>query len=127
MVLDSEDCLRQVMAIRGALGANVVDLTSGLSVGSAGRMPNGDPQLTAAGVVSVLHASLSNAAFASVGQPTTVDDIVVTAQNGYHLIQFVPGRPNARVVLYVWLDRVLGNLAMTQRRLRTTTSELVAG
>jgi hypothetical protein len=90
-------------------------------------MPNGDAQLTAAGVVSVLHASLSNAAFASVGRPSTVDDIVVTAANGYHLVQFVPDRPNARVVLYVWLDRVLGNLAMTQRRLRATTAELVAG
>jgi len=127
MVFDSEDCLRQIMAIRGALGANLVDFTSGVSVGSAGRMPNGDHQLTAAGVVGVVHSTLSTAAFASVGRPGHVDDIVVTAANGYHLIHFVVGRPDARVVLYVWLDRMLGNLAMTQRCLRSTTAELVAG
>ena len=127
MVLDNEDCLRQVMAIRGALGATLVDYTSGLTVCSAGRAPSDSHQLTAAGVTGMVHATLGSPAFATLGQPGRVDDIVVTAGNGYHLVHFVAGRSDTRLVLYVWLDRLLGNLAMTQRRLRSTTAELVAG
>ena len=127
MVLDNEDCLRQVMAIRGALGATLVDYTSGLTVCSAGRAPSDSHQLTAAGVTGMVHATLGSPAFATLGQPGHIDDIVVTAGNGYHLVHFVAGRSDARLVLYVWLDRLLGNLAMTQRRLRSTTAELVAG
>lgn len=127
MVFDTEGCLRQIMAIRGALGANLVDFTSGLSVGAAGRTPNEDHHVTAAGVSNVAHSTLSTAAFVSTGQMNHVDDIVVSAENGYHLIHFVGGRPHARMVLYVWLDRALGNLAMAQRHLRSTAAELVAG
>ena len=127
MVLDNEDCLRQVMAIRGALGAMLVDFTSGLTVCSAGRAPSDSHQLTAAGVTGMVHATLGSPAFATLGHPGRVDDIVVTAGNGYHLVHFVRGRSDTRLVLYVWLDRTIGNLAMTQRRLRSTTAELVAG
>lgn len=125
MKLDSEDCLRQVMAIRGTLGATLVDYTSGLTVCSAGRAPSDDHQLTAAGVTGMVHATLGSTAFATVGWPGRIEDIVVTAGNGYHLVHFVAGRPDAGLVLYVWLDRLLGNLAMTQRSLRTTAAALV--
>lgn len=127
MVLDSEDCLRQVMAIRGARGATLVDYTTGLTVRCAGRMPGEDDGLAAAGITSMIRATVGGSAFASVGHPDSIDDIVVTAGNGYHLVHFVTGRPDSPLVLYLWLDRLDGNLAMTQRRLRATTAELVAG
>jgi len=126
-MLDSQDCLRQMMAIQGALGAQLVDFTTGLSVGSAGRMPNDDHRSAASGVVNMLHATLSSPAIATVGRPGRIDDIVVTADNGYHLIHLVAARPGARLALYVWLDRRVGNLAIAQRRLRNTTAELIAG
>lgn len=127
MMLDSAECLRQVMAMQGAIGAHLVDTTTGLSVGSAGRAPNGDHRVTAAGVADLLHATLSSGAIATVGRPGSVDDIVVTAGNGYHLMHVVGGRSAAPLLLYVWLDRTTGNLAMAQRRMRAATSELVAG
>lgn len=127
MVLDSEDCLRQVMAIRGALGATLLDYASGLAVRSAGQMPGEDHLLAAIGVAGMVRATLGGPAFASLGRPGRIDDIIVTAENGYHLIHFATGRPDTPLVLYLWLDRRTGNLAMTQRRLRTTTAELVAG
>jgi hypothetical protein len=127
MMLDSDDCLRQVMAIRGALGASLVEYTTGMTVRSTGRGPTGDPEFSAAGVASLIHATLDTAALATVGQPGRVEDIVLTAENGYHLVRFITGATDARLVLYVWLDRLLGNLAITQRVLRTVAEELVAG
>ena len=127
MLLDSEDCLRQVMAIQGALGATLVDYTSGCTVRSAGRVPGNAHDSAAAGVTDIVQATLTSAAVATVGRPGHIEDIVVTAGNGYHLVHFVTGRADARLVLYVWLDRMLGNLAMTQRRLRATVASLVAG
>jgi hypothetical protein len=126
MVLDTEDCLRQVMAIRGAIGATLVDYTSGMTICSAGRAPSGSHQYAAAGLADMVHATMSSAAFASVGESDEVHDIVVTAGNGYHLVHFVAGQPDARMILYVWLDRLLGNLAMAQRGMRTTAADLVA-
>jgi hypothetical protein len=127
MLLDNEDCLRQVMAIRGVLGATLVDYTSGLTVCAAGRAPSDSHPLTAAGVTGIVRAGLGTAAFATPGRSGHIEDIVVTAGNGYHLVHFVRDGSDTRLVLYVWLDRLLGNLAMTQRRLRSTTAELVAG
>jgi hypothetical protein len=126
MLLDSEDCLRQVMAIRGALGATLVDYTSGNTIRSAGHAPADRDEPVAAGITGIVQATLGSAAVAPVGEPGRVEDIVVTADNGYHLVHFAD-RPDARVVLYVWLDRMLGNLAMTQRRLRAAVADLVAG
>jgi hypothetical protein len=126
MTLDSEDCLRQLMAVRGALGASLVEYTSGMTVRAAGAAPGGDPHLTAAGVTGLVHASLGTAALASVGQAGRVEDIVLTAANGYHLVHFVAGGLDGRAVLYLWLDRELGNLAMTQRQLSSVARDLVA-
>lgn len=126
-MLDNEDCLRQVMAIRGALGASLVDYASGLAVWSAGQVPGEDHVVVAAGVADVVHATLASAALAPVGRPGQFHDIVVTAGNGYHLLHFVTGRPGTRLVLYVWLDRLIGNLAIAQRRLSMAVDELVAG
>jgi hypothetical protein len=126
MVLDNEDCLRHVMAIRGALGAALVDYASGLTIRSAGRAPSGSHEVTADGVAAMVHATLASPAFATPGEPGRIDDIVVTAGNGYHLVHFVADR-DPRLVLYVWLDRMLGNLAMAQRRLRFATAEPVTG
>jgi hypothetical protein len=120
MTVDSEDCLRQLMAVRGALGASLLEYTSGMTVRSAGAGPGGD-------VTGLVHASLHTAAVASVGQPGHVEDIVLTAANGYHLVHFVAGALDGRLVLYLWLDREVGNLAMTRRQLSTVARELVAG
>jgi hypothetical protein len=58
--------------------------------------------------------------------PGYLEDIVITAANGYHLIHFVVSAFEARLVLYVWLDRLMGNLAMTQRSLHSIGRHLVA-
>jgi hypothetical protein len=126
-VLEIEDCLRQAMAIRGALGASLIDYTSGLTLGSVGSGPCGDHEVTAAGASQVVHAIVDSAAFATLGVPGEVDDVTIKAGNGYHLVHFLPTKFDARLVFYLWLDKTLGNLAMTQRSLRSIAGDLVAG
>jgi hypothetical protein len=127
MELRSRDCLRQVMAIQGVIGASLVDYASGLVIDSTGREPSDSHEVTAAGVTNVVNAALGGATFAATAEPGRVDDIVMTAGNGYHLVYFVGARPDALLVLYVWLDRLTGNLAMAQRRVRSLTQEMVTG
>lgn len=93
-MLDDDDGLHQVMAIRGALGASV------------------------AGVVQ---ASLASGALGAPGQPCGLDEIVINAENGYHLVRAATAQPGSQLVLYLWLDRIVGNLAMAQRQLRLVT------
>lgn len=131
---DFEDLLRQVMAIRGTLRAALIDHSSGMTVAALGRgaggeegrhlprwEPDGDP-----GPMNVIRATVNSSAFVAPATPGYIDDIVITAANGYHLIHFVVNDYDARLVLYVWLDRSVGNLAMTQRLLHNMGRHLVA-
>jgi hypothetical protein len=124
-LLDIEDCLRQVMAIQGALGASLIDYPSGSTIGAAGRGPNGHDDFTAAGTANLVHATVDTAAFATVGEPGHVEDIVITAGNGYHVVHLLSSDIGRRLVLYLWLDRILGNLAMTQLSIRSISEQLV--
>lgn len=76
--------------------------------------------------MEIIRATVNSPAFVAPATPGYVEDIVVTAANGYHLIHFVVTDFDARLVLYVWLDRMVGNLAMTQRSLRNLGQHLVA-
>jgi hypothetical protein len=134
-VPDLEDLLRQVMAIRGTLRAALIDHSSGMTVAAMGRggdggdagrelprwEPDGDP-----GPMNLIRATVNSPAFVAPATPGYIEDIVVTSANGYHLIHFVVTDFDARLVLYVWLDRLAGNLAMTQRLLHNMGSHLVA-
>ena len=114
---DIEDCLRQVMAIRGALGVSLIDYPSGLTMATAGRGP-----VAADSTLRLARATLDTAAFATAGRPSQVEDVAITAENGYHLLHF----PGGRMVLQVWLDRATGNLAIMQRSLHTIGTQLAA-
>ena len=99
-----DNCLQQVMAIPGAIGASLVDYTSGFPVASAGAAPNSDHDAAAAGTADVVQAANSRALFVSAAPQTDFD---------------------SRLVLYLWLDRTLGNLAVARRRMQTLAAELV--
>jgi hypothetical protein len=118
------------MAIRGTLRASLIDHSSGMTVAAAGRGGDGGdgggPDAGDAGPMDIIRATVESPAFVAPATPGYVEDIVITAANGYHLIHFVVTAFDARLVLYVWLDRLMGNLAMTQRSLHTIGRHLVA-
>jgi hypothetical protein len=119
-VPDIGDYLRQVMANHGALGASLIDYPSGSTIGAIGRCPDGNDDHGAAATVQLISATIDTAALSTIGRPDRVEDIVVTADKSYHLVHLAGGR----FALYVWLDRRLGNLAMTQRSLRSFDATL---
>ena len=48
-----------------------------------------------------------------------LEDLIITTAGGYHLLRLVQTDFDSRLVLYVWLDRVHGNLAVARRRMQT--------
>jgi hypothetical protein len=113
-----DDCLTQAMAIHGAIGASLIDHTTGFAVGAAGRAPTDDPDATWAGTAEIVNVAATGAPFASARPGDRVEDVIITTLDGYHLIQQVHTVFDSRLVFYLWLDRAQGNLAMARRQLR---------
>ncbi|TQS43664.1 hypothetical protein [Cryptosporangium phraense] len=137
-----DESLQRAMAITGARGANLVDFTSGLVVGTVGEWPYGGADAAAAGATEMVRAARDNAAFVGperspaldrspdadgdgLGKGDVWEDIVLTAGDRYHLLRFVELGFDARFFLHVWLDREQSNLAMARLELRRLTDELV--
>jgi hypothetical protein len=112
-----------MMAIPGALGASVIDYPSGSMIGTAGRGPGRHDEADGGDAAHLISATMRTAAFASAGKPQRVEDIVITAGNGYHLLHPLAHGSDGRLVLYMWLDRAVGNLAVTQRRLNSIAAQ----
>ena len=120
-----DNCLQEAMAIPGALGASLVDYTTGFPVASTGAAPNSDHDGAAAGTADVVQAANNRALFTSALPHDLLEDVIITTAGGYHLLRPVQTDFDSRLVLYVWLDRALGNLAVARRRMQTLTGDLV--
>jgi hypothetical protein len=114
------------MAIPGAVGASIVDYTTGFPVATTGAAPNADHEAAAAGTADVVQAATSRSLFVSAVPHDLLEDLIITTAVGYHLLRIVQTDFDSRLVLYLWLDRVQGNLAMARRRLQTLAAELVS-
>lgn len=64
-----DECLREAMSLPGALGAALVDWTSGLALGTAGQSPVGDHETTAAETAELARAAAEYESFAPVALP----------------------------------------------------------
>ncbi|RZU52651.1 hypothetical protein EV385_4526 [Krasilnikovia cinnamomea] len=121
-----DNCLREAMAIPGAIGAGIVDYTTGFPVATTGAAPNSDHHATAAGTAEVLQAANSRSLFVSAVPNDLLEDLIITTAVGYHLLCPVQTDFDSRLVLYVWLDRLHGNLAVARRRMQRLAYDLVA-
>lgn len=127
-----DESLQRAMAIAGARGANIVDFTSGLVVGTVGDWPYGGADAAAAGATEVVRAARDNSAFVGPelhdrpgGGDNRWEDIVLTAQGRYDLLRFLHTQFDGRFFLHLWLDRGQSNLAMARLELRRLADELV--
>ncbi|GAB7047739.1 hypothetical protein [Catenuloplanes indicus] len=120
-----DDCLRQAMTVPGAIGASLVDYTTGFALGSVGAAPGDDPDGTATGTAGIVHAAISRSPFASTRPGDGVEDVIITTAGGYHLIRLLRTGFDSRLALYLWLDKDRGNLAVGRRRLQMLAENLV--
>lgn len=112
-----EVSLKDMMAgIEGALGAAVVDYTSGMALGTLGGSKDLDLTVAAAGNTDVIRAKVR--AMEQLGLKGKIEDILITLERQYHLIRLVNGRTGNGLFLYLVLDKANANLAMARHQLK---------
>ncbi|MGW6739668.1 hypothetical protein ACWGDX_02790 [Streptomyces sp. NPDC055025] len=109
-------------AIEGALGAALVDYTSGMALGTAGGSKDLDMTVAAAGNTDVVRAKVR--ALELLGIKEEIEDILITLGGQYHLIRLLKGRGNNGLFLYLALDKSRANLAMARHQLMKIEAEL---
>ncbi|MFE2417116.1 hypothetical protein [Streptomyces hokutonensis] len=112
-----EVSLKEMMAgIEGAMGAAVVDYTSGMALGTLGGSKTLDLTVAAAGNTDVIRAKVRT--MEQLGLKGQIEDILITLDSQYHLIRLVTGRDGNGLFLYLVLDKARSNLAMARHQLK---------
>ncbi|KIF74754.1 hypothetical protein QR77_13770 [Streptomyces sp. 150FB] len=108
--------------IDGAIGAALVDYTSGMALGTVGGGKDLDLTVAAAGNTDVVRAKVRT--MEMLGLKDEIEDILITLGSQYHLIRLLKGRGNNGLFLYVALDKARANLAMARHQLSKIEGEL---
>lgn len=109
--------LKDAMQIDGALGAALVDYTSGMALGVAGGGRDLDLTVAAAGNTDVVRAKMRTIELLNLRD--SIEDMLITLGNQYHLIRPITGRNGQGLFLYLALNKERANLAMARRQLRS--------
>ncbi|MFE9171188.1 roadblock/LC7 domain-containing protein [Streptomyces kebangsaanensis] len=118
-----EVSLKEMMtAVEGALGAAVVDYTSGMALGTLGGGKDLDLTIAAAGNTDVIRAKVRT--MEQLGMQSQIEDVLITLGGQYHLIRLVTGRNGNGLFLYLVLDKGRSNLAMARHQLKRVEEQL---
>ncbi|MFD7701353.1 hypothetical protein [Streptomyces caelestis] len=118
-----EVSLKEVMTVvEGALGAALVDYSSGMALGTLGGGKDLDLTVAAAGNTDVIRAKVRT--MEMLGLTGQIEDILITLGSQYHLIRLVTGRSGNGLFLYLVLDKSRSNLAMARHQLKRTEQQL---
>lgn len=114
MAKNVDESLSEAMGIKGAMGAALVDYTSGLTLGTAG---GGQINLdvAAAGNTEVVKAKM--AVMKDLNIKGDIEDILITLDDQLHLIRLMDGKRGDGLFLYVALNKEQANLAMARHQL----------
>lgn len=121
-MVNTEIALKEVMMIEGALGTALVDVNSGLALGTLGGGAEFDLDAAAAGNTDVLRAKYRT--MEMLGISGAIEDILITLSSQYHLIRPLGSRGGSGLFLYLVLDRKRANLAMARRQLAQVEGRL---
>ena len=118
-----EVSLKEMMAgIEGAMGAAVVDYTSGMALGTLGGSKSLDLTVAAAGNTDVIRAMVRT--MEQLGLKGQIEDILITLDSQYHLIRLITGRGGNGLFLYLVLDKARSNLAMARHQLKRVEAQI---
>ncbi|MFE3599970.1 hypothetical protein ACFXP3_04215 [Streptomyces sp. NPDC059096] len=113
---NTEAALKEaVTTIEGALGAALVDYSSGMALGTVGGSKDLDLTVAAAGNTDVVRSKVRTMEL--LGLKDEIEDILITLGSQYHLIRLLKGRGNSGLFLYLALDKARANLAMARHQL----------
>ncbi|MFE9886486.1 hypothetical protein [Streptomyces scopuliridis] len=120
---NTEAALKQATTvIDGALGAALVDYSSGMALGTVGGGKDLDLTVAAAGNTDVVRAKVRTMEL--LGLQDEIEDILITLGSQYHLIRLLKGRGNNGLFLYLVLDKSRANLAMARHQLMRIEADL---
>ena len=118
---DIQQSLDQIMQIPGALGAALVDYSSGMTLGTAG---NGhlDLELAAAGNTEVMRAEMMTIGTLSLDDK--VEDVLISLSTQLHLMRPLSSAAGDGLFLYAAIDKERSNLALARRILQNVERTL---
>lgn len=119
---NTETALKEATTIEGAIGAALVDYTSGMALGTIGGGKDLDLTVAAAGNTDVVRAKVRT--MEHLGLKDEIEDILITLGSQYHLIRLMKGRSANGLFLYLALDKERANLAMARHQLKKIEAEL---
>ncbi|WP_245527118.1 hypothetical protein [Brevibacterium mcbrellneri] len=113
--------IHDLMEIEGATGAAIVDIASGMELGSGGN-PNFDLNVAAAGNSNVIRAKLST--ISDLGINESIEDIMITLESQYHLLSVLNSSTTEGLFIYLVLDRRHANLALARHKLKKLAEQI---
>ncbi|GAA3063160.1 hypothetical protein GCM10017562_30750 [Streptomyces roseofulvus] len=119
---NTEASLKEAAAIEGAIGAALVDYTSGMALGTIGGGKELDLTVAAAGNTDVVRAKVRT--MEMLGLNEEIEDILITLGTQYHLIRLLKARGTGGLFLYLALSKDRANLAMARHQLKKIEAEL---
>jgi hypothetical protein len=119
MTLDNK--ITQLLAIEGASGAAIVDGASGMALAQGGH-PGFDLSVAAAGNSNVVRSKIKT--MTDLGLDSRIEDILITLDGQYHLINVLSGRGADGLFVYLVLDRTSGNLALARHKLTNIAKDI---
>lgn len=121
MAKNVDESLADAMKINGAIGAALVDYTSGMTLGTAGG--NGiNLDVAAAGNTEVVRAK--QAVMKELGIKGGIEDILITLDKQLHIIRLMDTDRGDGLFLYVALHKDQANLAMARHQLSAIEKHL---
>ncbi|MFK4224274.1 hypothetical protein [Streptomyces sp. NPDC019890] len=120
---NTESALKEaITVIDGAIGAALVDYSSGMALGTVGGGKDLDLSVAAAGNTDVVRAKVRT--MEQLGLKDGIEDILITLSTQYHMIRLMKGRGANGLFLYLALDKDRANLAMARHQLKKIEAEL---
>ena len=116
---NTNEVLKKLMDVDGAMAAALVDANSGMMLGSAGS--GVDLEVAAAGNTEVVRAKMKT--MKALGLNDRIEDILITLGKQYHIIR--PVAAKAGLFLYFVLDKGKSNLALARRACADIETEVV--
>jgi hypothetical protein len=115
-----KESLDKIMSTDGALGACVVDSSSGMMLGAIGGGAGLNIEVAAAGNTEVVRAKRKT--MKSLGLNDAIEDILITLGKQYHIIRLCAS--NDAMFIYVVLDKVKANLAMARHQIADAEKQM---
>ena len=119
---DMDIALKDAMQIDGAIGAALVDRSSGMALGIAGGDKDFDLTVAAAANTEVIRAKLRTMEMLNLREK--IEDILVTLDSQYHLVRPLTGRAGKGLFLYLALNKDRANLALARHQLKRIEGNL---